>query len=167
MQNPQAWIWLDQETWQRRLLDGFPRASTHPRSRLSVMKSLKELLYRASCQHTQVCFNLATRGFQASFMFPCSHSFGFNISMAGEDLRDVLVVGSGPAGLSSALTLARPWLTLIVFDSGVHRNQLAPYTHTLPTWDHRPPKECREAAHKEAFESIITRSSSTTQPSRA
>lgn len=70
--------------------------------------------------------------------------------MAFEGICDVLIVGSGPAGLSSALALARALYNVVVFDSGVYRNQASPYMHTLPTWDHRNPKEHRDAARAEA-----------------
>ena len=71
-------------------------------------------------------------------------------------VRDVLIVGAGPAGLTCALTLARALHTVSVFDSGVYRNQLSTHMHTLPTWDHRDPKEWRQAARREALERYQT-----------
>lgn len=69
--------------------------------------------------------------------------------MATSVLHDVLVVGAGPAGLSSALTLARALQTVVVFDSGVYRNQRATHMHTLPTWDHQNPADFRREARSE------------------
>jgi gliotoxin/aspirochlorine biosynthesis thioredoxin reductase len=76
--------------------------------------------------------------------------------MTATALWDVLIIGGGPAGLSSALTLARALHTVVVFDSGVYRNQLSPYMHTLSTWDHRSPKEHRDAARAEALDRYDT-----------
>lgn len=69
--------------------------------------------------------------------------------MSTATLYDALIIGAGPAGLSSALTLARAMQTAAVFDSGVYRNQRATHMHTLPTWDHRNPAEFRHAARQE------------------
>ncbi|KAI1120228.1 putative thioredoxin reductase glit-like protein [Nemania abortiva] len=69
--------------------------------------------------------------------------------MSAAALYDALVVGAGPAGLSAALTLARGLQKVVVFDSGVFRNQRASHMHTLPTWDHRDPSEFRAAARAE------------------
>ncbi|KAI0107211.1 putative thioredoxin reductase glit-like protein [Nemania sp. FL0031] len=69
--------------------------------------------------------------------------------MSAPVLYDALVVGAGPAGLSAALTLARALQKVVVFDSGVFRNQRATHMHTLPTWDHRSPSEFRAAARAE------------------
>ncbi|KAI1176311.1 putative thioredoxin reductase glit-like protein [Nemania sp. FL0916] len=73
--------------------------------------------------------------------------------MSAPVLYDALVVGAGPAGLSTALTLARALQNVVVFDSGVFRNQRASHMHTLPTWDHQNPSEFRAAARSE----ILTR----------
>jgi len=64
-------------------------------------------------------------------------------------LHDALIVGAGPAGLSSALTLSRALQTAVVFDSGIYRNQRATHMHTLPTWDHQNPADFRAAARSE------------------
>lgn len=64
-------------------------------------------------------------------------------------LYDVLIIGGGPAGLSAALSLARILHSVVVFDSGVYRNQKAEHMHTLPTWDHRAPSEYRASARQE------------------
>ncbi|KAK7746480.1 hypothetical protein SLS53_002439 [Cytospora paraplurivora] len=70
-------------------------------------------------------------------------------NVAPSPLYDVLVVGGGPAGLSAALTLSRALHSVVVFDSGVYRNQKAQFMHTVPTWDHRSPAEYRAAARQE------------------
>ncbi|KAI1110467.1 putative thioredoxin reductase glit-like protein [Nemania sp. NC0429] len=69
--------------------------------------------------------------------------------MSAAVLYDVLVVGAGPAGLSAALTLARAVQKVVVFDSGVFRNQRASHMHNVPTWDHHNPSEFRNAARSE------------------
>lgn len=69
--------------------------------------------------------------------------------MASPSLYDALVVGAGPSGLSTALTLARALQTVAVFDSGVYRNQRAAHMHNLPTWDHQDPAALRLAARSE------------------
>jgi thioredoxin reductase len=68
---------------------------------------------------------------------------------ASSIIHDALIVGAGPAGLSSSLTLARALQTAVVFDSGIYRNQRATYMHTLPTWDHQKPADFRAAARAE------------------
>lgn len=61
-------------------------------------------------------------------------------------LRDVLIIGGGPAGLAAATALARQLYTAVVFDSGVYRNERAKHMHNVPTWDHRDPADFRAAA---------------------
>lgn len=58
---------------------------------------------------------------------------------------DCLIIGGGPAGLSTALTLARNLHSSAVFDSGEYHNDGATYMHTVPTWDHKSPAEFRTA----------------------
>ncbi|KAG9230928.1 thioredoxin reductase glit-like protein [Amylocarpus encephaloides] len=61
-------------------------------------------------------------------------------------LKDVLIIGGGPAGLSAATTLVRQLHTVLVFDSGSYRNGKVKHVHNLPTWDYKNPAEFREAA---------------------
>jgi thioredoxin reductase len=56
-------------------------------------------------------------------------------------LRDVLIIGGGPAGLAVATGLARQLYTAVVFDSGVYRNARTQHMHNVPTWDHRNPAD--------------------------
>lgn len=59
---------------------------------------------------------------------------------------DVIVIGGGPAGLGAASAVARQNYTTILFDSGEYRNAKGTHMHTVPTWDHRHPKDFRSAA---------------------
>lgn len=69
--------------------------------------------------------------------------------MASKPVYDALIIGGGPAGLSTALGLSRILHTAVLFDSGVYRNQLAKHMHIVSTWDHQDPEEFRAAARKE------------------
>ncbi|KAF2179256.1 FAD/NAD(P)-binding domain-containing protein [Zopfia rhizophila CBS 207.26] len=62
---------------------------------------------------------------------------------------DILIIGGGPAGLSAAASIVRQAHSIVIFDSGKYRNEASNYMHTLPTWDHRHPKEFRDAAKKD------------------
>ncbi|KAK4451417.1 putative thioredoxin reductase-like protein 1 [Podospora aff. communis PSN243] len=64
---------------------------------------------------------------------------------------DVLIIGAGPAGLSTAAALARQLHTAVVFDSGVYRNARTKHMHNVPTWDHRDPAEFRAKAREDLF----------------
>lgn len=59
---------------------------------------------------------------------------------------DVIVIGGGPAGLGAASAIARQDHTTVLFDSREYRNAKGKYMHTVPTWDHRDPKDFRSAA---------------------
>jgi thioredoxin reductase len=72
------------------------------------------------------------------------HSILSAITMtATTSIVDVLILGGGPAGLASALGLARQLHTAIVFNSSKYRNANAKHMHNVPGWDHRPPPEFR------------------------
>lgn len=64
-------------------------------------------------------------------------------------LYDCLIIGGGPAGLSTALGLCRAIRSCVVFDDGRYRNWATSYMHTVSTWDHRRPEEYRQAAAAE------------------
>jgi thioredoxin reductase len=59
-------------------------------------------------------------------------------------LFDALIIGAGPAGLSTATGLARQLHTAIVFDSAVYRNARAEHMHNVLGWDHFSPAKLRE-----------------------
>lgn len=62
---------------------------------------------------------------------------------------DVLIIGGGPAGLSTASSVVRQAHSTLILDSGKYRNDGSSHMHTVPTWDHRKPSEFREAAKKD------------------
>src|SRR6185437_10452876 len=64
----------------------------------------------------------------------------------GALLFDVLIIGAGPSGLSTATGIARQLHTAVVFDSGVYRNAKTQHMHNVLGWDHRNPAELRAAA---------------------
>ncbi|KAA8644987.1 hypothetical protein EYZ11_008716 [Aspergillus tanneri] len=63
-------------------------------------------------------------------------------------IYDVLIIGAGPAGLSTALGLARQTYSALVFDSQQYRNSYAQHMHNVVTWDHQHPAEFRAAARE-------------------
>lgn len=58
---------------------------------------------------------------------------------------DVLIVGSGPAGLAVSQGISRLLHTCIVFSAGNFRNQRASHMHGVPSWEHRDPADFRKA----------------------
>ncbi|KAH0534017.1 hypothetical protein FGG08_007380 [Glutinoglossum americanum] len=72
--------------------------------------------------------------------------------MSTDQVFDCLIIGGGPAGLSTALGLSRILHTAVLFDSGVYRNRNSSHMHTVSTWDHKNPAEYRAAARKELTE---------------
>ncbi|KAF2279457.1 FAD/NAD(P)-binding domain-containing protein [Westerdykella ornata] len=56
---------------------------------------------------------------------------------------DCLIIGAGPAGLTSALAFARTLSTALVFDSSSYRNEGIAHMHTVPSRDHIDPYEFR------------------------
>jgi thioredoxin reductase len=64
-------------------------------------------------------------------------------------LYDCLIIGAGPAGLSTAAGLARLQHTSLVFDSGVYRNAKAKHMHNVLGWDHADPAEYRAKARQD------------------
>jgi len=66
--------------------------------------------------------------------------------MADNDVKDVVVVGGGPGGLSAALALGRGRKKVLVCDAGTPRNAAAEEVHTFITRDGIPPREFRRVA---------------------
>jgi len=60
---------------------------------------------------------------------------------------DVLVIGGGPAGLSTALGLSRQLFTVVVFDRTSQHP--APHMHNVLTWDHSPAHKFHSAGREE------------------
>lgn len=69
--------------------------------------------------------------------------------MTSQDVKDALIIGGGPAGLSVAINLARSLHTVVVFDSGKYRNALLPHLHGAPGWDHEDPASIRTQMQKD------------------
>ena len=61
-------------------------------------------------------------------------------------IYDTLILGGGPAGLSTALGLARQLYSVVVFDSQQYRNDPADRMHNVLSWDHKPPSDFRASA---------------------
>ncbi len=61
-------------------------------------------------------------------------------------MRDVIVIGAGPAGLQAALTLGRLHRTVLVLDAGSYRNDPAAHMHNFLAEDGTPPAELRRRA---------------------
>lgn len=61
-------------------------------------------------------------------------------------IHDAIILGAGPAGLSTALGLARQLYSVIVFDSQRYRNYPADHMHNVLSWDHKAPSEFRASA---------------------
>ena len=65
------------------------------------------------------------------------------------DMREVLIVGGGPAGLSAALLLGRCRRTVTLIDSGTYRNADADVVHGYLARDGLPPGELRAIGRAE------------------
>lgn len=61
-------------------------------------------------------------------------------------IYDTLILGGGPAGLSTALGLARQLYSVVVFDSQKYRNYRTSHMHNVLTWDHKSPADFRASA---------------------
>ncbi|KAH6603977.1 fad-dependent pyridine nucleotide-disulfide oxidoreductase [Trichoderma cornu-damae] len=71
------------------------------------------------------------------------------MSRTAPAVYDALVIGGGPAGLSTALTLARVCRSSIVFDSGEYRNRNAKEIHTYLSRDGIPPDTFRAISRQQ------------------
>ncbi|KAL6716684.1 hypothetical protein ACLMJK_006252 [Lecanora helva] len=72
------------------------------------------------------------------------------------NVLDVLIIGGGPAGLSAATGLARQLYTVVVFDSGVYRNQRTNHMHNVLTWDHGQPEAFRQKGRRDILNRYTT-----------
>ncbi|MFU2206175.1 NAD(P)/FAD-dependent oxidoreductase [Streptococcus pluranimalium] len=59
---------------------------------------------------------------------------------------DVIVIGGGPAGLASALTLGRALKKTLVIDNNSHRNRVTQHSHGFLTQDGVTPADLRQKA---------------------
>lgn len=64
-------------------------------------------------------------------------------------IHDVLIIGSGPGGLSTATALSRQLRTATLFDSGLYRNARATHMHNYLGFDHVPPPQFRAKARQD------------------
>jgi thioredoxin reductase len=71
-------------------------------------------------------------------------------------IYDTLILGGGPAGLSTALSLARQLYSVVVFDSRQYRNDPAQRMHNVLSWDHKSPEEFRASARANILERYDT-----------
>ncbi|CAO2650484.1 Nn.00g017760.m01.CDS01 [Neocucurbitaria sp. VM-36] len=62
---------------------------------------------------------------------------------------DILIIGSGPAGLNAALTCARTRTKALVFDSSTYRNEGVSHMHTVASRDHINPREFGRIAREQ------------------
>lgn len=67
-------------------------------------------------------------------------------------IYDTLIIGGGPAGLSTALALARVCRTSLLFDSGEYRNQGSKAMHTFLSRDGIHPEVFRTTARQQIEE---------------
>jgi hypothetical protein len=72
-----------------------------------------------------------------------------DIMSTPQKIYDAIIVGGGPAGLSTALGLSRICRPTILFDSGEYRNQGSTAMHTYLTRDGIHPAEFRATARQE------------------
>jgi thioredoxin reductase len=66
-----------------------------------------------------------------------------------EKIYDVIIAGGGPAGLSAALLLGRSRRSVLVFDSGIYRNQASSSMNGFLTRDGTDPREFLKLAREE------------------
>ncbi len=74
-------------------------------------------------------------------------------------MRDVIIIGAGPAGLQAALTLGRMHRSALVFDSGEYRNGPVQHMHNVLASDGTAPADYRAVARAQLgeYESVALR----------
>lgn len=82
-------------------------------------------------------------------------------------MREVIIIGAGPAGLQAALTLGRMHRTALVVDSGEYRNGPVQHMHNVIANDGTPPAEFRATARRQlaAYATVDFRDGSITRVS--
>ena len=83
-------------------------------------------------------------------------------------MYDALVIGGGPAGLQTALTLGRMHRPTLLLDSGTYRNAPVDAMHNIVTNDGRDPAEFRAIVRGElaAYDAVEVRDLAATSVSR-
>lgn len=82
---------------------------------------------------------------------------------------DVLIIGSGPAGLNAALTCARTRTKALVFDNQQYRNEGVTHMHTVASRDHFNPREFGRIAREQIesrYDSVWFQSATITHASK-
>lgn len=84
-------------------------------------------------------------------------------------MYDVIVIGAGPAGLQTALTLGRMHRSTLVLDSGEYRNGPVAHMHNVVANDGTPPAEFRATARAQlaAYPDVELRDAAATRVSGA
>lgn len=111
----------------------------YPRGHGCSIRGRRRLHMVASPLATSVFINIS----DALSWSPNSPNSSMTVSSA---VTNVLVIGGGPAGLSTALTLARTLRSVTIYDSGEYRNARASHSHTIPGFDGKDAADWRSAA---------------------